>query len=127
MYSNPEPIDPFEPCEDGEFRCPGESYCQPNVFLCDSYNDCQDGFDEKNCSKGEERPPMTLFNAPFERMFLCMCVSVEISSPTELSVKEGDVEIFEICMTVTEAADGHFFKEYPVQAHTSSARSRLWS
>ena len=42
-------------CEKDEFRCPNDLFgrCMPLRYLCDNYDDCDDGFDEKNCSTSE--------------------------------------------------------------------------
>ena len=42
-------------CRDDEFKCPEDYYdiCYSNTYLCDTYRDCEDGYDEKNCSFGE--------------------------------------------------------------------------
>ena len=49
-----------EPCDEDEFRCPGRMYCMPNRYLCDTYNDCPDGFDEQNCSTSKTIHNMSL-------------------------------------------------------------------
>ena len=42
-------------CRDDEFKCPKDYYdiCYSNTYLCDTYIDCEDGYDENNCSVGE--------------------------------------------------------------------------
>ena len=46
------------PCTEDEFRCPDDEFlsCFPNTYLCDSFTDCDDGFDEQNCSTSENIP-----------------------------------------------------------------------
>ena len=45
-----------ETCDEDEFLCPNDAYphCIPHSYLCDSYDDCSDGYDELNCSTSEE-------------------------------------------------------------------------
>ena len=40
-------------CEEDEFYCPGDSFCLPRHYICDSHRDCLDGFDEQNCTSSE--------------------------------------------------------------------------
>ncbi|CAI8048581.1 Deleted in malignant brain tumors 1 protein [Geodia barretti] len=41
-------------CGEDEFQCPGDDFgfprCLPFMYLCDSIEDCVDGFDEQNCN-----------------------------------------------------------------------------
>ena len=36
-------------CEANQFSCKSEVYCIPNRWVCDGYDDCRDGSDEKDC------------------------------------------------------------------------------
>ena len=36
-------------CEANQFSCKSEAYCIPNRWVCDGYDDCKDGSDEKDC------------------------------------------------------------------------------
>ena len=36
-------------CDDGEFTC-SNGDCISETFVCDEYQDCEDGSDEFNCS-----------------------------------------------------------------------------
>ena len=53
-----------EQCEEDEFQCPNDEYrhCIPLDYLCDSYSDCCDGYDEQNCSKSEQIRSTALSN-----------------------------------------------------------------
>ena len=45
-------------CEEDEFQCPNDLFgrCMPLRYLCDNIDDCDDGFDEQNCSTSENEP-----------------------------------------------------------------------
>ena len=42
-------------CDEDEFHCPNDlpGRCFPLAYLCDDIVDCDDEFDEQNCSKSE--------------------------------------------------------------------------
>lgn len=41
-------------CQDDGFKCEDNNVCIPRQWLCDSNWDCQDGSDERNCSRNNE-------------------------------------------------------------------------
>ena len=46
----------LEPCRDDEFQCPDDiyGYCLSLRFICDHYEDCENGYDEQNCSTSKK-------------------------------------------------------------------------
>ncbi|CAI8047420.1 Deleted in malignant brain tumors 1 protein [Geodia barretti] len=82
-------------CGEDEFQCPGDDFgfprCLPFMYLCDSIVDCVDGFDEQNCS------------------------TIELTSPCEYSVKEGETESIKVCLTVTKVARSLIHRVFPIE------------
>jgi hypothetical protein len=82
-------------CGEDEFQCPGDDFgfprCLPFMYLCDSYEDCIDGFDEQNCS------------------------TIELTSPCEYSVKEGETGSIKVCLTVTKVEQSFIHRLFPIE------------
>ena len=47
---------PVVTCKRGYFQCPSDGHlgqCYPSYLTCNGHEECEDGYDEENCTIGE--------------------------------------------------------------------------
>ena len=103
-----------ETCDEDDFLCPNDEYlhCIPYSYLCDSEDDCLDGYDELNCSTSEETHFAYYRGMSCRYPSLCL---VDLGSPPEMTIVEGEEEHFQLCLTVTEGFDRDIFRQFTAQ------------
>ena len=126
----------------------------PLYYLCDNITDCDDRFDEQNCSTSENEPNVHAYyiwsscvhilciievNEAMMAMYtLDGCknytvkhikktlqfYSVVLTSPSVMTVEEGAVDGLQFCLTVTGYSN-FIDRQYPVESFTiGSAKSK---